>query len=849
MSPASGITHDCTITPSGGSVTGLMLWRDQRGLRSYGVQHAQTLTPGFRTQEELTQAGFPPEIAFPQSEEDWHNGMGGANHRKHPLQVAYTKKMEGTAGKLRLAPELRVAVNSAVPTYYKPSGFAVVGTEVWSFQGDKVYFQDSSWTTGLTAGTTPKPLQVLYRNGIEFSGNAYACCWAQVATASVTGWSAGLNDLSFVIDDPFWYIYKPDSDADWTHLAGTLSTVQTKLVPKYMAKVRNALGNEIVVGGYFGSVAVAAFSTAATLSEELPASEAPGTWRTVNSNDGMSVGDCLVVENELLRIAYVDSPLERIAFDTRGNFGTTAAVHANGTALRKLTYSKSVHTIRTTTNPTDNTLWSAAISIGQSDSQITALVTVEDGAVLYICKTNGIWTYEGRSGVVTNLAPDFTAQIHPDNFRGAIHWGDRVLLPLGAGGMMQIRDGSTELEDVSFETAAAPDETWLHGRVLALTSTPTAVFALVQDADTLEAHLLMGELVPAYTEDGQDIAWWQMGHIKYATSSVEEHWTLFAEGVPSGSNIHRRIWVGVESSGSNLLPYFLPLETDISEGYTDDGAIAARASGAVIAEGATFTAADTTLTVDSGTLFEVNHVLDIEGERMTVSAISGNDLTVQRGMLGGDAAETHADGTAISIRDFPEVALTELDWNQPQENKTFASIDFTTANLGAGGRQFTVLYRVDAGAWKKDLTDSAGNADGVVDTSPSQTLTFPSATTGKVLELRIFPALTTVGTTGPELSYFRANAQIRPGAVISIVGDFYLADDMLLLNGARGGQPKADLANLRTWAAQAAEVEFTDAEGTARQMVISPGTLSVQQVAHEANRRPEWRVRMLMLAV
>ena len=66
MSPASGITHDCTITPSGGSVTGLMLWRDQRGLRSYGVQHAQTLTPGFRTQEELTQAGFPPEIAFPQ---------------------------------------------------------------------------------------------------------------------------------------------------------------------------------------------------------------------------------------------------------------------------------------------------------------------------------------------------------------------------------------------------------------------------------------------------------------------------------------------------------------------------------------------------------------------------------------------------------------------------------------------------------------------------------------------------------------------------------------------------------------------------------------------------------------
>lgn len=80
------------------------------------------------------------------------------------------------------------------------------------------------------------------------------------------------------------------------------------------------------------------------------------------------------------------------------------------------------------------------------------------------------------------------------------------------------------------------------------------------------------------------------------------------------------------------------------------------ASGATINEGGTYSASDLTLTVSSGALFKTGQTILIESEQLYVSAISGNDLSVQRGVNGTTAA-THADGTAISIMSYPRAVV------------------------------------------------------------------------------------------------------------------------------------------------------------------------------------------------
>ncbi|MBM3945508.1 MAG: hypothetical protein FJ317_08505 [SAR202 cluster bacterium] len=502
--------------------------------------------------------------------------------------------------------------------------------------------------------------------------------------------------------------------------------------------------------------------------------------------------------------------------------------------MKQFQYSSiSPHQIRTTSDPTAEGSWSGAIDIGESDSKITGLVS-DDNRVL-VLKTNGVWAYYS-DGTVTHITPEFEKSAHPDNFRAAHMWNGRLLLPLGAGGMMEM--ANDVLRDVSLKLYA-PDEPYIHGRVVALASEPTRLFALVQDETASAYNLLMAEW--AQVQGSSDYRWHHVGAIPYATSATSGHATLFAEGIPSGSYIHHRLWAGVESGGSNLLPYFLPMESDSGHGFTNDGLGTTHDSGATVNE--SLSDSDTTLTVSDGTNFPSDSVIKIGSEILTVSAISGNDLTVQRGMFGSTAA-SHSSSTAVSIVDAPEVRFTAWDGNLPNVSKTIASLDVSSLNLGSGGRQFTFLYKLDNGPWMNDLPN-----DGVVETNPVQTLTFPDGTTAKVLELRAFPALTSVGSIGPVLTRFRVAATLRPPDLKLLPVQITLADGLTLLNGARGGSPKTGLSQLRAWNSQAAEVVITDPEGTEHCMVFLPGTLTVQETAREGVRRSEYTVSFTLAEV
>lgn len=65
-------------------------------------------------------------------------------------------------------------------------------------------------------------------------------------------------------------------------------------------------------------------------------------------------------------------------------------------------------------------------------------------------------------------------------------------------------------------------------------------------------------------------------------------------------------------------------------------------------------ASETAVDVSSGAAFDVGHVIEIDSERMEISAISTNTLTVSRAVNGSTAA-AHTSGAAIRVATFPMI--------------------------------------------------------------------------------------------------------------------------------------------------------------------------------------------------
>ena len=117
---------------------------------------------------------------------------------------------------------------------------------------------------------------------------------------------------------------------------------------------------------------------------------------------------------------------------------------------------------------------------------------------------------------------------------------------------------------------------------------------------------------------------------------------------------------------------------------------------------ASFSASDTTLTVESSTDFDVNDVLLIDSELLTVQGVSGNDVTVLRGQLATSAA-SHAAAAAITLIE-PSGTSSTIN-----EGATFTDSDgtltVTSATALAGGTNSYV--RIDDEILR--ITAVAGN--------------------------------------------------------------------------------------------------------------------------------------------
>ena len=104
----------------------------------------------------------------------------------------------------------------------------------------------------------------------------------------------------------------------------------------------------------------------------------------------------------------------------------------------------------------------------------------------------------------------------------------------------------------------------------------------------------------------------------------------------------------------------------------------------------TFSASDTTLTVASSTDFDVNDVLFIDAELLTISSVSGNDVTVQRGQL-ATSAVSHAAATSITLIEPAGTSTTIAEGGTYSDSDVTLSVT-SAAALGAGTNSY---IRVD----------------------------------------------------------------------------------------------------------------------------------------------------------
>jgi len=731
--PRAGITHDITIRSHDRTIhRGFMLARTKNGTRSYARRDAQTIRPRVLSMGELTHAELPPELELTWFQEDWILGVGGINDRLDAKKLSFTNKIDATVpGLLKLAREatLTAVQSGETPDAYRPTGFSVVpmttaaatiNFDLWMFLGSHAYKWDVS-NKNWSRESEPLNADVFYKNAVIF--NTYSIA---------PGWYAG----SDVDDSAAAYIYKNATDTNWTSSTITAGRF------KYMAVGRNSSGNEILWGGNH------IFKTARTVNETFNSSDTTLTLDAAASghiavNDIILVG-ALAAQETMLVTGVSSSDLTVV----RG-YGSTARAHSSGAIISLYL----PHVIKSSSDASNTGSWTSAVTIGTDDAPITGLVFDRDTDTLLVAKTDGIYSY-ASDGQVRNLTVLFRQFGHVQNFTGAYPWNGHVLLPLGSGGLLDFDYATGAIKNVSL-SVTAPEQTELHGKVVAMHGDPINLFALVKSTTTNHYYVMQANEVAH--ENNVEFRWHILAKLGGGAATDESQATLMVDTSRSG---RRRLWIGFEEDSVSAMPYFLAFGTvddDDDDGYTNDT----------------------------------------------------------------DAYAT----------------TNQWDANLPRVNKRYEEVEVQTRNLGVDGRTVKLEYQLNG--------DGNWNTLDTINISPFATVKFPEGTTGKLIEMRFTPAMTAVGTTGPEILSFKVKAQLRPDPAKIYELTVYIADQLQLLNGAITSTARKDLSQMRDWNEEPTELilhvpaALQKDRKVEHEVVFLPGTLQEREVAMEPGRHPE----------
>jgi len=209
-----------------------------------------------------------------------------------------------------------------------------------------------------------------------------------------------------------------------------------------------------------------------------------------------------------------------------------------------------------------------------------------------------------------------------------------------------------------------------------------------------------------------------------------------------------------------------------------------------------------------------------------------------RGDVGDDKTDGYTNDTDC------EAIFVRYDANLARIPKHFSEVEVESKNLGVDGRQWTFQHRVD------DTDGTFVTSDAVSSTSSFQTITLPKGLNGKLLEMRAIPAMTSVGTTPPEIVSVRVKSQLHPDPSKVFPMALYLADNQYLLNGTEESRVKGNLDQLNVWNEQAADLTlYTPDRAAGRQVIFLPGTLVVKELMKEPSRRAEYQVTFALAEI
>jgi hypothetical protein len=549
--PAPDITHDIVIEEfDAGNRTGFMLKRNRAGLRNFSVVDAETIRPRQLAMGEFTQAEFPPQLEVVWYEENWELGIGKLNHRLDPKGVQSGQKIDlSEPGIMQPARELRASTLNSAPDKYYPSGFAIApsddtpGTagilaEIWAFVGRDIY---SGGDDNFTLETEPQSLDVYYKNGIQFGKYII---------------SPALYAGSDVQDAAMPYIYKDPNAAAW--VASTLTTGRFK----FFTLARDFAGQAVIWGGNH------IFNTGRTISGSHSSGD---TTLTLDSNPvgTIAINDMILVgaagAQEICLVTAVSSSDPHLTV-VRG-YGITAQSFSDADKV----YLYQPHVIKSSTSIENSTgSWSTATKIGEDDQPITGMTTVEDTDEVLVAKTNGVFSYSfdefGRLQT-RNLTPEFRQQQHTGNFLGIYSWNKHILLPTGAGGLLDFNPETRAIKNISFKRLASETTTY-HGTVLALHGDSEFLFMMLKDRDSEKIYLLQGKEITF--EGVTEFRWSPVSEMGAGAVITNAQTGLMVE---SALNDHRRVWLGFTESSVNETPRFYPfgdINDDQTDGFTND---------------------------------------------------------------------------------------------------------------------------------------------------------------------------------------------------------------------------------------------------------------------------------------
>jgi len=490
-------------------------------------------------------------------------------------------------------------------------------------------------------------------------------------------------------------------------------------------------------------------------------------------------GDVIRIDSELMLVVSVNDTTKQLTV-IRGYRGTVAAVHAtNATNIFETT--RNVNYFNSTADPSSLSAWGGATTVGDASSEITGMVGV--GGDLIIAKTDGIYLYTASAGspAVSELRPELRARRHPDNGRGMWTFNTKVFYPLGDGGLLELETSNYTIRDVSlnltmpdldgrtkFASATSPS---LHGRVVAGYAEPQAMYVLVLESGQTKYHLLsavnIGTGSTAQTGQDPDYRWSNLGAKSYATGTDANHATVYCEAVPSSTKTHRRVHFGIESTGSDLTPSFIPLSA-----------------------------------IDDEFVYEHTNIA--------------------------------------------KAVTTEFDFNLPNVNKTYETLEVHTRNCNAAGRSVTTEVSIDGAAFAATGLAAISSTSAL---DQRTELTFTAGTTGYRMTIRFTFAQSAATAIPPEIIDFTLRGKLRAESLRLIPLRIVLEDQQRLLNGSIQTRTKSALQQLYTWKNQAAEVRVrlpSEIHATADSgyfdAVFLADMFRVQEVTNEVNRRASYVV-------